>query len=408
MNRRLALLWALAPLSAFYVWACSSDDAAAPSEQDGGSSTSSSSSSSGGSSSSSSGGSSTSSSGGTGDAGDGGGDAGNPLTCVGNPLSADGGTPDGGVILSADAGGVVRTAVTSTDTFVDGPVYTDIFTGGALVYSEVFGIGKRVMRTGPDGGTPTFVIDAPGTDPNQGLPVGNAVKGSFILTTYVKQNGSPNSQILQTAADGGSGPPITLPGALGVSDPNDLVVTKGGTIFFTDPAYQSGNTATGVYKVATDGGVSLVKGYTTAAGDKPDGIALSPDEKTLYVGFGLNQRIDRFTLDANGNATAVAQAFPATFTDLPEGLATDSGGNLWVAEAPANDKTNGGRVSVWDPTGKKWGEIRFPNHRPIGVAFGGSADDKALYILANRYTGAGTSGYDAYVFIYNMRCAGVR
>ncbi len=263
------------------------------------------------------------------------------------------------------------------------------------------------MRVGPDGGTPTFFFDAPGTDPNQGFPIGNAVKGSFILTTYVKQGGSPASQILQTRPDGGAGPAITFPGALNIDDPNDLVVTKGGTIFFTDPAYQSAATDTGLYKVATDGGVALVKGYSTNVGDKPDGIALSPDEKTLYVGFGLNQRIDRFTIDANGNATQ-GTAFPATFTDNPEGLATDSGGNLWVAESAANDTTNGGRVSVWDPTGKKWGEIRFPNHRPIGVAFGGGADNKALYILANRYTGAGTSNYDAYVFIYNMRCAGTR
>lgn len=413
MNRRLALVWALAPLSAFYVWACSSDDAAAPSDQDAGSSSSSSSrSSSGGSSSSSSGGSSSSSSGGTGDAGDGGGDGGvNPLTCVGNPLTADGGTPDGGAILSSDGGtGVVRPAVVSADTFIDGPVYTELFTGGALVYSEVFGFGHRVVRVGPDGGTPTFVMEPPGNGANQGLPVGNAVRGNFVLTTVAPQNppGTAVPQILQTLPDGGAGPAITFPGALNVDNPNDLVVTKNGTIFVTDPAYQSGAADTGLYKVAPDGGVALVKAYSTTVGDKPDGIALSPDEKTLYVGFGLNKRIDRFTVDANGNATAVAQAFPATFTENPEGLATDSGGNLWVAEAPDDVTENGGRVSVWDPTGKKWGEIRFPNHRPIGVAFGGSADNKALYILANRYTGAGTSNYDAYVFIYNMRCAGTR
>ncbi len=409
MNRRLALLWALAPLSAVYVWACSSDDTTTPSEQDGGSSTSSSSSSSssGGGSSSSSGGSSSSSSGGPSDAGDAGGDAGNPLTCVGNPLTADGGTPDGGAILASDGGGPVRTAVVSTDTFVDGPAYTDLFAGGSLVYSEVFGFGHRVVRVGPDGGTPTFFFDSPGNGANQSLPIGNAVKGSFILTTIVTQGGPTASQILQTRPDGGAGPAITFPGALNVNDPNDLVVAKNGNVYFTDPAYQSGATNTGVYRVAADGGVSLVKAYSTNTGDKPDGIALSPDEKTLYVGFGLNKRIDRFTIDANGNAT-LGTAFPATFTDNPEGLATDSGGNLWVAEAPDDVTENGGRVSVWDPAGKKWGEIRFPDYRPIGVAFGGSADNKALYILANRYTGNGTSGYDAYVFIYNMRCAGTR
>jgi sugar lactone lactonase YvrE len=397
MNRRLALVWVAAPL-ALYAWACSSDDSPPASDPDAGATSSTSSS-------SSSGGSS---SGDPADAGEeAGDDAGNPLTCVGNPLTEDGGTPDGGVVLSADAGpALLRTAVATLDTFVDGPVYTDIYQGGALVYSEVFGIGHRVMRVGPDGGVGALVVNAPGDGADQGLVVGNAIKGTTVLTTVVPQGNAPVApQILQTIADGGAAPPITFPAELNISDPNDLVVTAGGVVFFTDPGFQSGSTANGVYRVLGDGGVTEVKAYT-AAGERPDGIALSPDEKTLYVSLGINQRIDRFTLDADGNATAVAQPFPATFTDQPEGLATDSAGNLWVAESPGLGTANGGRVSVWDPAGNKWGEIRFPNHRPIGVAFGGGADNKALYIAANHVREGG--GTDAYVFIYSARCSGTR
>ena len=61
---------------------------------------------------------------------------------------------------------------------------------------------------------------------------------------------------------------------------------------------------------------------------------------------------------------------------------------------------------VFSPAGKKYGEIRFPNHRPTGLAFGGGADNKALYIAANRALGAGA--YNGEVFIYPSRCGGFR
>src|SRR5688500_10708918 len=75
-----------------------------------------------------------------------------PPTCVGNPLTADG-AGDGGVVLSADAGTTVRTAVSSAGSFLDGPVFTDVLGAGpSLVFSEVFGTAYRIVRVGADGG----------------------------------------------------------------------------------------------------------------------------------------------------------------------------------------------------------------------------------------------------------------
>lgn len=381
--RRFALLFLTLPL-AFHAYACGDDEPADPGEVDGGVDDP------------------------TpvdpvdpGESDASGGDEDAGPTCVGNPLTADGMTPpgDAGAVLSADAGEVVRTGLSMPNAFLDGPVFTDAVGGGALVFSQVF--ASQIYRTGPDGGPQTLIATAPGAGMAQPYLIGNAVHGGTILTTVVPRNAAvTDPAIARTQPDGGDAGVIALPAT--VNDPNDLVVLKDGTIFFTDPGFQSGSDANGLYRVAQDGGVTRVKLYDTN-GDRPDGIALSPDERTLYVSFGASRRIDRYTIDANGVATAGAP-FPATFVDNPEGLAVDVGGNLWVAEAAPGD-TNAGRVSVFDRDGKRWGEIAFPNHRPVGLAFGG-ADNRALYVLANRFTGGET--YDGFVFIHPSRCAGVR
>lgn len=401
MDRRLLLAWAFVPL-AFYAYACGGDDEAAPVDPDAGTSSS------GGSSGETSSSGNTSSSGGQTDSGDP--DTG-PLGCVGNPLSEDGGgaTGDAGIVVSSDAGAVKLIVTAAAPSFLDGPQFTDLIDGGALVYSEVF--TPRVVRVAPNGGAPVLVRATVGT-PNQQLPIGNAIKGNSVLT--VVANGGVTAQtpgILQTTIDGDAGPKIAVP--LDVNEPNDLVVTKDGIIFFTDPAYQSGTAATGVYRVNADAGVDTVKAYTN---ERPDGIALSPDETILYVAMGGNgKRIDRFTVGQNGT-TAVANpaTLQAQYIDDLEGIAVDASGNVWVSEAARatneNNPPNGGRVEVFAPDGKKYGEIAFPDHRPIAVAFGG-ADNKTVYVVANRNLNAGGGGaanYSGAIFTFTTRCPGTR
>ena len=65
---------------------------------------------------------------------------------------------------------------------------------------------------------------------------------------------------------------------------------------------------------------------------------------------------------------------------------------------------------MFAPDGKKLGEITFPDHRPINVAFGG-ADNKTVFIVANRNAAAGGGGgadYNGHIFTFTSRCAGVR
>lgn len=337
-------------------------------------------------------------------------DTGAPL-CVGNPLVEDAGAADGGAVVSAD-GGAVKLIVTANTNFLDGPQYTDLFDGGALVYSEVF--EQRIMRVSADGGTATELRAAPGT-PTRMLPIGNAhVDGGIVTVVATPPAGNTGGQtpgILTTFPDGGAGPKINVPG--NVTNPNDLVVTKDGIIFFTDPAYQSGSASRGAYRVNPDGGVDTVKAYPA---ENPDGIALSPDGTILYVAMGgTGKRIDRYTVAAGG-ATAVANpaTLQAQYIDDLEGIAVDVAGNVWVAEAVrpqnGNNPANGGRVEVFAPDGKRLGEIAFPDHRPISVAFGG-ADNKTVFIVANRNANAGGGGaanYTGHIFTFTARCAGTR
>jgi gluconolactonase len=293
---------------------------------------------------------------------------------------------------------VVRQIVPTGNTFNDGPQWVDA-DGGFLVYSQVF--SQQVLKIGPDGGD-LGVLRATG-NPNL-YPIGNAVKPPYVLTTVSTDvpGGGLQAGIYQTLiADGGAGPLLTT----GVSDnPNDLVILPNGTILFTDPQYQIGNGPTeGLYRKAPDGGVAAVQ---TANIFRPNGIALSPDNKTLYVGqapaqldpgAAVNRKILKFAVAADGTVTAPGQTFidAPLLADVPDGIAVDIGGNLWIAEAAA-DGSESGRVEVFSPAGAKLGTIPFPNGRPTGVAFGG-ADGKGLYITTEKA-----------VFVYVSRCAGIK
>jgi len=396
-RRRLALVIVALPL-AFYGYACSSDSTDTPAGEDGGDGTDTGTKpdSSTGTDGSTGTDSSTGKDSSTVDAADAS-DGAVPIVCIGNPLTADGGNLDGGVNL--DAAVATQIVSVAAGNFLDGPTWFDA-NGGFLVYSE-FDQTERLWRIAADGGAKAQFRDA-GLDNNNG-PVGNAVRNGLLVTAVDAKTGTGVPKFLVSTPDGGALPSIGIDASVGATVPNDLVVGPVNNIYFTDGQYQATPAGTtGLYRIlGTDGGIQAIQQNFGRA----NGIAISPDNTKLYVGVGpLNagdpdkKKVLVYDVAA---ATGVVTAPGATFLaeadlgDVPDGMAVDVGGNLWVAEATINNAP-GGRVEVFSPAKKKLGTIPFATERPTGVAFGG-ADNKTLFITTE--TG---------VFTYVSRCAGVR
>jgi gluconolactonase len=155
------------------------------------------------------------------------------------------------------------------------------------------------------------------------------------------------------------------------NSPNDLTVRTDGTIYFTDPDYQLGSSRSsetgikGVYRVSPSRQVTLVDGTF----GEPNGIALSPDESSLYVADMTANAIRKFTVAADGTTSG-----KATFASVtnPDGVAVECAGNIYWAS------NSGGKVIVLSPSGTQLGSITVATNL-TNLAFGGT-DHKTLYI----------------------------
>lgn len=179
------------------------------------------------------------------------------------------------------------------------------------------------------------------------------------------------------------------------NSPNDIAIDRQGRVYFSDPRYLGHEAVEqplmAVYRIDLDGSVHRV---VTDAG-KPNGIALSPDEKTLYVvcnddgalGFdrlpkGTTTRKGRMELMAydlkpDGSATFRKTLVNYSPEDGPDGLVCDQEGNLYVA---VRDEKRFG-IYVYTPSGKEIAYLPTPE-RPTNVGFGRGSQATDLYITA--------------------------
>jgi gluconolactonase len=170
------------------------------------------------------------------------------------------------------------------------------------------------------------------------------------------------------------------------NSPNDAVFHTSGALFVTDPPYgleagpddpQRELPSNGVYRVDPDGSVALL----TDELSRPNGIALSPDERTLYVANSDPDRALWMAYEVLGDGALGERRvfFDATEwvgdrPGLPDGLKVDPEGNLFA--------TGPGGVLVFSPDGRHLGTINT-TQPTANCAFG--EDGRWLYMTADSY-----------------------
>lgn len=171
-----------------------------------------------------------------------------------------------------------------------------------------------------------------------------------------------------------------------LNSPNDLVFHSNGDLYFTDPPYglpkrfedpAREQAFCGVYRLSKDGTLTLL----TTEMDRPNGVAFSPDFKTLYVAqsFATAPIWKSFSVKEDGtlgkgklfhDASELYRKQPG----ICDGMCVDAQGNVWA--------TGPGGVWVFNSDGKLLGRM-FTGQRTANCTFG--EDGKTLFITADMY-----------------------
>ncbi len=213
------------------------------------------------------------------------------------------------------------------------------------------------------------------------------------LTTFRKPSGNANGNTLDrqgrllTAEHGGrrvsmatgDGKAETLVDSFEgkkLNSPNDVVVRRDGTVWFTDPDYglagrakeQAGNF---VYRFdpATKALTAVVRDF-----DKPNGLCFSPDEKLVYVAdSGAPRHIRVFDVRGDGSVSGGA-VFAKIDKGGPDGIRCDASGRVW--------SSSGDGAQVFGADGRLIARILLPE-AAANLTFGGK-DGKTLFLTARK------------------------
>ena len=154
--------------------------------------------------------------------------------------------------------------------------------------------------------------------------------------------------------------------------PNDIVVRKDGHVYFTDPAFGDNQNKGreldfyGVYHIPPKGPMELI----AKPKGRPNGLALSPNGKILYVDNSDERNVYAYDLDAKGVASG-ERVLVSNIDGSPDGMKVDEKGNLYVTAKG---------LAIYTPQGNLLHTIELAE-MPRNCAFGDS-DFQTLYITA--------------------------
>jgi YD repeat-containing protein len=244
--------------------------------------------------------------------------------------------------------------------FVEGPVWNP---EGYLLFSDI--PANQIIKFVP-GSAPTVFREPSGN--SNGLTYDPS--GRLLMCEHT------NRRVTRLEPDGG----ITVLAASyesrRLNSPNDIVVRSDGSIYFTDPPYgipqgeKQELDFQGVYKISPDGKLALL----ARDFERPNGLALSPDEHTLYIDDSERRHVRASDVAPDGTISngRVLAELKSDREGGPDGMKVDRKGNLYV--------TGPGGIWVFNSAGRHLGTILTPE-LPANCGWG-DKDFRTLYMTA--------------------------
>ena len=246
--------------------------------------------------------------------------------------------------------------------FVEGPVWHP---DGYLLFSD---IPANTIYKWPPGAPGATAYRSPSGHSN-GLTLDR--EGRLVACEH-------DRRVSRTELDGRVVPIAERYEGKRLNSPNDIIVKSDGSIYFTDPPYGLPRQTegkeldyNGVFRLATNGTLTLLDDTFV----RPNGLAFSPDEGTLYVDDTTEMHIRAFDVLPDGtlaNGRLFADLHEPNVEGVPDGMKVDVYGNVFC--------TGPGGIWVLSPEGKMLGRIKVPQV-PANLAWG-DVDGKTLYITA--------------------------
>jgi gluconolactonase len=271
--------------------------------------------------------------------------------------------------------------------FTEGPA---VDADGSVYFSDIW--NSRIMKLAPDGSQSVFRADSGRTNGNTFDPMGRLVscEGAEI---------GPGGRRRVVRTDLKTGEVSVLTERyedVRYNSPNDVVSDSRGRIYFSDPCYGDRSLMEmeleGVYRIDPNGSVTRILQQPDV--QRPNGIAITPDDRILYLvdsnpNVGGNRKIWAFDLSENGTVSNRCLVYDFAPGRGGDGMRLDVEGNLWIAAGINRPRHQGettdnpAGVYVVSPAGKLLGCIPVPEDLITNVAFGGPGK-KTLYVTAGK------------------------
>jgi gluconolactonase len=271
--------------------------------------------------------------------------------------------------------------------FLEGPAAD---AEGHVYFSDIR--ASQILRLSPDGTQQVFRADSGRTN-------GNVfdLEGRLISCEGAEFGSGGRRRVVRTDLRTGA-MTVLMDRYQGkrLNSPNDATVDSKGRIWFTDPRYGDRSDMEleieGVFRIDPDGRVTCVLSQPLIG--RPNGIAITPDDNTLYVIDahpvpGGNRKVWAFRVAQDGSLTGQRMVYDFAPGRGGDGMELDQQGNLYVCagiinpRGPHETNLNPPGVYVITPQGKLLGRIPIPEDVITNCCFGGP-DWKTLYVTAGK------------------------